>query len=257
MKKINIKEDVRIFLKEFKGRSITAKELLHVMNVNEGNLADALNDLRKENCEVLSWFYIEKEYYLNGKKLEGSFNHLNKKAVSLPLKFHNRYYMNPSTAGNIFLNELIHGEKVFKGQVDESDIGGLYSSAYTIHGEFGKRIHDFSNQPLEILLSIVPEEFMIINNKNGVTVGIPSRDIKSTKPTFIEAFCECIKFLSMKETFIIAKLFDSLADDEADDEEYFHPYDYSPVFYTVKEAESWCENNTELKKTRVKIEKLS
>lgn len=235
------------FLKNFEEKSISIKELSEKISVHQNDLEDLLSDYKKySKSKELKYFYITNDYYINGVKSSGRFAYLNKSAVAKPTSIKNLYFKDEKTKGNIYLTGILKGEKVYKGNVDKSDIGGLFSSVFTIHGEYGSEIEDYSKYPLEKLCDFFPLEiFTICKSKENVNVKIEERGISSTANSFFYAFIDCIKKLSKVEDFYITQIREIY---EGNTEKY--PFAYSPIFYNIESLTNWDNQTKEYKDTK-------
>lgn len=232
------------FLKNFEDKSISIKDLSEKISVSQDDLERLFSDYKQyQKSKEIQNFIIKNEYYINGEKSSDRFAYLNKSAVAKPISLQNLYFKNETTKGNIYLNEILKGEKVYKGNVDKSDIGGLFSSVFTIHGEYGEEIEYYSKYSLEDLCDLFPEEiFTICKSKQTVNVTIENRDISCESNSFFNAFIGCIKKLSNIETFYITQI-RGIYDGKVAK----HPFTYSPVFYTIESLNYWNEQNKEYK----------
>lgn len=233
-----MKEKLINFLRNFEERHITVIDLATQLSVKVEDLEKTLLDL--SDIPELDWFYLKCHYYQDGIKLSDSVSSWSlRDAERKPMVLVNRYYKDKNLAANIYLNQVLLGEKVYKGLVDESDIGGLYTNCYTLYGEYGSRINDYLSYPLEGLLSLFKEDFVISNKGSELSVSIPSRNLSHSSDSFFESFIEVIKGLSQKEEFHVVQVRESFEGEEGD------AFDYSPVFYSKQEAEEWIKNKEE------------
>jgi uncharacterized protein (UPF0335 family) len=203
------------FLRSFEGKSISIENLSQ--------------ELKLSNKEVKEFFTDSSKYY-ESKEIHNFYikRNDNSKDRREPLALFNRYYKSDLTKGDIYLTELLTGQEVFKGSVDYSDIGGLYSSVFTVKGDYGNEIERYSRYSIESLFCLFENESFVIENKaGGITVSIPKRNISCSTESFFISFVNCIKELEKCEEFYVIQYI------EGDDE---YAYDNSKLFYSKESA---------------------
>lgn len=238
-------KSLKDYLNNFTQKSVSIDDALKELNCSYQDFEQMLKSLSNdEDSDIRRCFYFEKKYFdKNGLENDDSFAHLNKELSAKIVRIVDRYYKTPQKKLNILLTEVTQGEKVTKGSVDNSDIGGLYSSVFTKHGYYGTEIDNFHTMPLEELFSLFPENFCVSKKSTGICVSIPELQIAFSSETFIEAFLLCLEELLKHKNIFIAQVFEKFDDDDSD----IYPFAYSPIFYTEEGASKWVKENNPYK----------
>lgn len=239
------------FLKTFEKTTITVDELAKELSLNKEELVVFLSEYKNySEIEVFEWFYIKKKYYVNGVEDSSSFAHLNKQAKAVAVLLSNRYYVGNERKADLRFYKL-KGLDFVKGSVDNSDIGGLYTSAYV------DSICHYSEVPeinkLEELFKFLPEDVNVSysSGENEYTLSIKELNVKSKSiKVGLVDLIEC--FLKNKEHYLVQL-------EEVDEENVVSfRTTVSNVFYTEEAAKEWLDKQAfeESEFSKYKILKL-
>lgn len=220
------------FLTTFEKSTITVDELSKELSLNKEELVNFLSDYKNySEIEVFEWFYIKKKYYINGVEDSSSFAHLNKQARAVAVLLNNRYYVSDERKADLRFYRL-KGLDFIKGSVDNSDIGGLYTSAYV------DSICQYSEVPeitkLEDLFKFLPEDISVnySSSQNEYTLSI--KDFTVTSKSIKIGLVDLIEnFLKNKEHYLV-----QLEENDEDNVISFKTT-LSNVFYTESAARDW------------------
>jgi hypothetical protein len=220
------------FLKLFDDKAIEVGQLANQLNIENQILLDFLSDYKNyKDIKVFEYFYIKRKYYVDGVEDDSTHSHLNKQAISVAIRFVNRYFVEDSRKADLMFYKL-KGLNYVKGSVDNSDIGGLYTSAYV------DSLSSYSEVPV---LDNLEEVFDFLQKDIKVEYDYVNK-------FFTSSVNDCIVYSSELKVCLVKLLSNFLKNrtyylvqlEEVDEEGVLHfVKTMSNVFYTEEEAKLW------------------
>jgi hypothetical protein len=220
------------FLKLFDDQSIEVEDLAKQLNIENQGLQDFLSEYKNyKDIDVFEYFYIKRKYFVDGVEDDSTYAHLNKQAVSVAIRLVNRYFIEDSRKADLMFYKL-KGLNYVKGSVDNSDIGGLYTSAYVDSLSCYSEVPVLDNleEVFEFLQKDIKVEYDSVNKFFTASIGecvVSSSELKVCVVKLISNFLK-------NRTYYLVQL------EEVDEDGVVNfVKTMSNVFYTEEEAKAW------------------
>lgn len=233
------KKKLMEFLDNYQESYISIEDLSNLVGIKNREIEEYLSEYKNYSKDkALSYFRVVYKYYtksgelIDDKKINSMFFTEKKKFKAVPVGLRNLYSYSKERKADLDFNK-IKGQKHFRGEIDESDIGGLYTSEWMI-SNFTKVPY---NSELKELLEFFPEDYKIeFNAKTKEFVVYCSRYKKEKfkDENLFVATVECLKNIAKKQNYYLIQL-------KSSGDKYIQTY--SNAFYLEKDAEDYLKNN--------------
>lgn len=234
------------FFQDFEDPEISITELAQKFNCQPEGLALFFGDYDnyRQYQDFCEKYYIQTNYFNQQGDLVDDVRgpkFLNPDYIEKAFKIVNRYYKNPQRQIDMFLAEHLFGYKPKMGQIDDSDIGGIYRSAWVYHDDYEIPFYT-SKEPVDNLFNHLPKNLWQVSFENGifsVTTKYSNIQVTQNHSQLSMAVGLAIKeflFFYRKEKFIVQRAYD---------ESFSGATCISPMFFSYSEAENFKNHQEE------------